>query len=43
MAYESNTNSRFDRDYEREQNERHEAREIKSETDKSEGKASFCC
>ena len=45
MAHESNTNSRFDRDYEREQNrnERHEASEIKSETEKSEGKTSFCC
>ena len=44
MAHESNTNSRFDRDYEMNGNERLEGSEVQSGTKKSEEKASsFCC
>lgn len=43
MAHESNTNSRFDRDYEMNENERHEGSKAQSENEKSEEKASFCC
>ena len=43
MAHESNTNSRFDRDYEMNGNERLEGSKAKSETEKSEEKTSFCC
>ena len=44
ISHESNTNSRFERDYEMNGNERLEGSEVQSETKKSEEKGgSFCC
>ena len=43
MAHESNTNSRFDRDYEMNGNERLEGSKAQSETKSEEKGSSFCC